>query len=232
MVNYTSEYTISTWTGFDARVDGYTYLSQEVQNMNIPGVVNRYLFDTISKNPTLLQRPEGVSDFSGGYIKSDFLSQAYKINPETIFNYKDDLKPLQELVDKLNKLNANDYTQGSFDKFQAILNEANELLDIKADEDEPSKEVIDAMVQRLNNAKADLKKMGSESDYNDLQAVIDRSLNIISSNKYTSKFESTLNGLLDRANSLMSQSVSQSKIKELINEINAYLETRGQYKKD
>ena len=88
------------------------------------------------------------------------------------------------------------------------------------------------MIQRLNSAKADLKQLGSESDYNALQAVIDRSLNIISSNKYTSKFENTLNGLLDRANSLMSQSVSQSKIQELIDEINAYLETRGQYKKD
>lgn len=230
MVNYTSEYTISTWTGFDARVDGYTYLSQDIQNMNIPGVVNRYLFDSISKNPTRLQRPEGVSDFSGGYIKSDFLSQAYKINPETILSYKDDLKPLQELVDQLNKLNANDYTQGSFDKLQQVLNEANRLLDVT--DEEPSKEVIDAMIQRLNSAKADLKQLGSESDYNALQAVIDRSLNIISSNKYTSKFENTLNGLLDRANSLMSQSVSQSKIQELIDEINAYLETRGQYKKD
>ena len=232
MVNYTSEYTIATWTGFDGRIDGITYLSQDVQNMNIPGVVNRYLFDNISKNPSRLQRPDGVSDFSGGYIKSEYLSQADKLNPETILNYKDDLKPLQELVEKIEKLKASDYTEGSFSKLQEVLKEATEMLDIKDGEDEPSKETIDAMVQKLESAQAQLKQLGSASDYNALQAIIDRSQNIIDSNKYTSKFENTLEDFINKAYNLMNQSVSKNKIDELINEISNYLDTRTQYKKD
>ena len=229
MVNYTSEYTIATWTGFDARVDGYTYLSQDIQNMNIPGVVNRYLFDCISENPKLIQRPDGVSDFSGGYIKSEFLSQAGAINPETILNYKDDLKPLQELLDKLKELKASDYTDNSFKNLQDIIKEADKLMER---EDEPSVDEINAMINKLNTANDQLKQLGSSSDYGALQDVINRAQNIIDSNKYTSKFENNLKDLISRGQSLLNQTISKNKINDMINEINAYLDTRSQYKKD
>lgn len=229
MVNYTSEYTIATWTGFDARVDGYTYLSQDIQNMNIPGVVNRYLFDCISENPTLIQRPDGVSDFSGGYIKSEFLSQANAINPETILNYKDDLKPLQELLDKLKELKASDYTDNSFKNLQDIIKEADKLME---KEEEPSVDEINAMINKLNTANDQLKQLGSSSDYGALEDVINRAQNIIDSNKYTSKFENNLKDLISRGQSLLNQTISKNKINDMINEINAYLDTRSQYKKD
>lgn len=229
MVNYTNEYTIATWTGFDARVDGYTFLSQEIQNMNIPGVVNRYLLDRISKNPTRLQRPEGVSDYGGGYIRSEFLSQAAALNPETIYNFKDDLKPLQELLEKYENFNPANYTEGSYQKMLEALNAGIKLAE---GGENPSVQEINQAIQAIKDAAKQLKELGSNSDYNELQNVINRAQNIIDTNKYTSKYERDLKAIMSQAQNLMNSAVSKDKINNMINELTSLIEQRSNYKKD
>jgi cell fate (sporulation/competence/biofilm development) regulator YlbF (YheA/YmcA/DUF963 family) len=197
--------------------------------MNIPGVMNRYLLDRIGKNPAKIQRPEGVSDFAGGYIKSEYLAQSNQINPETIYNYKDDLKPLLELLEKYGNLNPNNYTQGSYNKFLEVYNSANKLSEGGYN---ISKTEIDAAVQKLKDAYNQLKELGSTSDYNALEKLINRAQKIIDNNKYTSQYERELKNVMNSASNLLNSVVSKDKINDMINELSNVIENRINHRKE
>ncbi|MDE6476067.1 MAG: transglycosylase domain-containing protein [Erysipelotrichaceae bacterium] len=63
MVGYTSNYTVSTWGGYDKPILGQqSYVTVPVNNMNIPGQINKKLLDYIHQNetPKGIEKPEGV----------------------------------------------------------------------------------------------------------------------------------------------------------------------------
>lgn len=67
MVNYTSEYTVATWAGYDVPVAGKnTYFNQEKMMLNVPGQINNLMLDysaTIS-SPKRIARPSGVVEIT------------------------------------------------------------------------------------------------------------------------------------------------------------------------
>lgn len=62
MVNYCGNYVVATWEGHN----GYDYISYELLNRNVPGHVNRALFDTLSKKQDMgsVKNPGGISTIS------------------------------------------------------------------------------------------------------------------------------------------------------------------------
>lgn len=63
MVNYSGNYVVVTWEGFN----GYDYVTNELLLENIPGRVNRALFDTLAANVEdmgTVQNPGGISTIS------------------------------------------------------------------------------------------------------------------------------------------------------------------------
>ena len=63
MVNYSGNYVVVTWEGFN----GFDYVSNELLLQNIPGRVNRILFDTLAANVEdmgTVQNPGGISTIS------------------------------------------------------------------------------------------------------------------------------------------------------------------------
>ena len=64
MVGYTSNYTVATWGGYDKPILGQqSYITVPVNNMNIPGNINKKLLDYIHQNntPKGIEQPEGVT---------------------------------------------------------------------------------------------------------------------------------------------------------------------------
>ena len=86
MVNYTSEYTIATWSGFDKGIPGKgTYITEDLLYKNIPGWINKYMLDTMQTgNEHRISNPVGISSYGGGMIKTEWLSSAKKNNPLTL----------------------------------------------------------------------------------------------------------------------------------------------------
>lgn len=155
MVNYTSEYTICSWNGFDALVEGQSYISSAVQDMNIPGYMNRIILDMLSNNATKLQQPDGLSNYKGGLIKDEFLSRADEINPNT----KDEegeryAKELLSKIEALSEYDASKYTDESWSALQSILAKAKEA----ATTGSVSKEDYDSYVRQLESAVSGLKE--------------------------------------------------------------------------
>ncbi len=63
MVNYSGNYVVVTWEGFN----GYDYVTNELLYQNIPGRVNRLLFDTLAASVDdmgTVQNPGGISTIS------------------------------------------------------------------------------------------------------------------------------------------------------------------------
>lgn len=62
MVNYCGNYVVATWEGHN----GYDYINSELLNRNVPGHVNRALFDTLSKKKDMgsVKNPGGISTIS------------------------------------------------------------------------------------------------------------------------------------------------------------------------
>lgn len=63
MVNYSGNYVVVTWEGFN----GYDYVTNELLLQNIPGRVNRALFDTLAANVEdmgTVENPGGISTIS------------------------------------------------------------------------------------------------------------------------------------------------------------------------
>lgn len=68
MVNYTSDYVIATWSGYEDP----DYIRDDVLYQNIPGHINRVMLDTISsvQTPSAIAQPDGISTIS--HIKGRF----------------------------------------------------------------------------------------------------------------------------------------------------------------
>lgn len=62
MVNYTGNYVVASWEGYN----GYNYISWDILNQNIPGRINRALFDKVSAKYEMgvVEKPDGISTIS------------------------------------------------------------------------------------------------------------------------------------------------------------------------
>lgn len=62
MVNYSGNYVVATWEGHN----GYDYINSQLLNRNVPGHINRALFDTLSKKHDMgsVKNPGGISTIS------------------------------------------------------------------------------------------------------------------------------------------------------------------------
>lgn len=71
MVGYTSEYTIATWCGYDGGI--YKYITTGVNDMNIPGKIDKAMLDYVADNissPAPIAQPEGVVSIT--HLKGKF----------------------------------------------------------------------------------------------------------------------------------------------------------------
>lgn len=148
MINYTSEYTIATWSGFDSGIEGKpTYISEDILNANIPGWINKYMLDSIATgNEHMISSPGGISSYGGGMIKSEWLASAKQNNPLTIANSKTNNKALKSAVSSAKGMKSSDYTAETYSKLQAAIAAAEKILkdDMAPQED-------------IDKAKADLQ---------------------------------------------------------------------------
>lgn len=128
MVNYTSEYTIATWTGFDAAIKGKDTAINKYLYDNINGKINKTILDAITSNAIRIPDPGGISSYGGGLIKSDWLSSAAKNNPNAEKDNSINNNDLKSTIESAGKLNANDYTVDSYTKLQEALAAANKVL--------------------------------------------------------------------------------------------------------
>ena len=221
MINYTSEYTIASWNGFDQRVDGYSFLSENVKNMNIPGQINRYILDSLSSNAQTIQNPGGVVEYGGGLIKQEFLKDAAKNNPETITNVKRNTDELKKLIDKLFKLDPNAYTTETWKALQNLLAKAKTLIESgDATDDE-----VDKLKNEINHAYEHLDKKEDTPNTQSLQDAIDNAMGYSDFSKYQRHYVNELNRSINAGNRLLSTSnPSQSDIDNAIYRINSAIQ--------
>lgn len=156
MINYTSEFTIATWSGFDKGIEGAgTYISTELLNMNIPGWINKYMLDTITTdNVRRIPNPGGISSYGGGMIKDEWLSTAAKNNPLTIANSKTDNKSLKSVLESAKALKSSDYTAATYDKLQKAIQAAEKMIkdDMSPQEDiDKAKAAIEEAIKGLES---------------------------------------------------------------------------------
>ncbi|MGX8834791.1 transglycosylase domain-containing protein [Amedibacillus sp. YH-ame6] len=181
MVNYTSEYTVATWTGFDNAIAGANTKINDYLFNNVNGYINKKLLDTATTdNVKKIAKPSGVSEYGGGYIKTEYLKDAAKINPKTEINTNIDTDPLKELIDSANKMNKNDYTEESYQALQDAIKEAKKVLD---NEDATQEEVSKAL-SALQNAINALVKKEADVDFTKLKELINTSQTYIDYTKY------------------------------------------------
>lgn len=77
-VAYTSAFTVATWSGYtsDYEAQGY-YITSGVLNQGAPFYTSKYLLQYCHQfaDYESIPRPDGISDYRGGYIKTEYLSQ-------------------------------------------------------------------------------------------------------------------------------------------------------------
>lgn len=149
MINYTSEYSIATWSGFDQQVaDGNNYVDEKLLYENIPGWVNKHMLDTVSKHPIHIQKPDGISSYGGGMIKTQFLKDAAKNNPMTEQDQISAMDKLKELYTNVNGYPASNYTSDSYQAFKANVDAAKKMID----ENTASEDEVNNMLQKLQES--------------------------------------------------------------------------------
>lgn len=112
MVNYTSKYTTAAWAGYDAPVAGHnTYIDTHKMLLNVPGQINRKLFDYIHANnfPEPIKNPGGISSIT--HIKGAFDNGYFAVpegTPEELIStgfVKSEFAELKQLTpDELSEL--------------------------------------------------------------------------------------------------------------------------------
>lgn len=221
MVNYTSDYTIASWNGFDSRVNGYTYLSEAVQNMNIPGKINRYILDSLSSNATRIQNPGGISSYGGGLIKTEFLKDAAKNNPETVANVKKASDALKSPISDASKYKQSDYTPETWAALQEALKQANALLN----KEDVTEDEVNRAKQALENAIRGLKEKEVAVTTTSLTSAIQNAAAYTDTTKYQSAYVQALNSRINAANALLTSSgVTQAEINQAVQDIQAAIE--------
>ena len=78
-VGYTNKYTIACWSGYttDAITNYGMYITWDDLNVASAFHISHYMLDYMQKYATYsaLERPSGISDYKGGYIKDEFKSK-------------------------------------------------------------------------------------------------------------------------------------------------------------
>ena len=78
-VGYTNKYTIACWSGYttDAITNYGLYITWDDLNVASAFHISHYMLDYMQKYATYsaLERPSGISDYKGGYIKDEFKSK-------------------------------------------------------------------------------------------------------------------------------------------------------------
>lgn len=215
MINYTSEYTIATWSGFDAGIEGEpTYISDAILYANIPGHINKYILDSIATgNEHTIANPGGISSYGGGMIKSEWLSSAKKNNPMTIENSKTDNKKLKSAVESAKALKASDYTADSYSKVQAAIKEAETILENEL----TPQEDIDKAKAALETA---VNGLISTANRNNLGNALNKAGSIDSS-QYTPESIQTLNNAVSAARKVYEdKKATQSQVDAQTNAVN------------
>lgn len=216
MVNYTSEYTIATWTGFDKAITGADTAINNYLMANVNGYINKAMLDVITTDAaTKISKPSGVSSYGGGYIKSEYLSNAGKINPKTEVNTETDNDALQKLIDSASAYLEADYTAETFLVFQHALASARRVAsDSKASTTE------------INDAKATLQAAidGLEKnvvvDFTKLKELIQTSQVYVDTSKYKADKVTALQTALSNAKIVFANKTStQIEIDAAINAI-------------
>lgn len=206
MINYTSEYTIATWSGFDIAKEG-AYFTMDMLYANIPGLINKSMLDTISDNPVRIARPDGISEYGGGLIKTEWLSQAAQNNPMTEENVNVSDSKLKAAISSAEAMNSDDYTAESFAKLQEALAAARKVLDdTSATQDE-----IDAAQSALESAMQGLVKKQEETPANDTSALIDalnNAMGYVDTTKYQSDKVNALQNAINSGNSVLASNDS------------------------
>lgn len=127
MVNYTSKYTVATWAGYDEPVAGKnTYVDTTKMLLNVPGQINRKLFDYIHQYdyPEAISQPSGVVSLQ--HIKGAFDNGYFAVpegTPEEMITsgyIKSEFANLKELtadpIESLESFNVNyNQRQGIFE---------------------------------------------------------------------------------------------------------------------
>lgn len=216
MINYTSEYTIATWTGFDGGVvGGNTYISDDLLYRNIPGWINKHMLDALATgNEHRIQNPGGISSYGGGLIKTEWLSSAAKNNPLTIENSKTDNKSLKAALEAAKKINKNDYTAETYAKLMEAIAAAEKVM---KDDLAPQGD-IDKALKAIESAQNGLVSSANKSS---LQSTIN-SANGIDRSKYTDESYARLRAAIDNAKAVLNnKKATQSEIDAQINAINS-----------
>lgn len=215
MINYTSEYTIATWSGFDKGIEGEpTYITTDMLYANIPGKINKYMLDSIATgNEHRIARPSGISSYGGGLIKTEWLSQAKKNNPMTVENSKTDSKALEKALKEAKAYKESDFTADSFKALQAAIKNAEELLENELSPQED----IDKAKNALNSA---MENLVSNANKDRLNEAIQKA-SAIDTSKYSAESIQTLQKALDSAKKVYDDKKStQSSIDEQTNALN------------
>ena len=202
MINYTSEYTVATWSGFDQQVaDGNNYVTSQLLYENIPGWINKHMLDTVTKNPKRIANPGGISSYGGGMIKTEFLKDAAKNNPMTEENQESTMDKLEELYKKLSAYKASDYTAESYAKLQKALETVKKMIEDDTATDEEIENALkdlqaaaDGLVQNVNkntlidviNRAAGLDpNIYTSSSYSNLRKAVESAKAVLNKDKLT-----------------------------------------------
>lgn len=214
MINYTSEYTIATWSGFDQEIaDGNNYVTDQLLYENIPGWINKHMLDAITKNPVRISNPGGISSYGGGMIKTEWLKDAAKNNPMTEENQESTMDKLEELYKKLSEYKSTDYTADSFQKFKAALDAAKKMIE----EDMATDEEIENALKALQEAS---EALVHSTDKNGLIDTINKAA-ALDPNIYTSESYSNLRNVVETAKAVLGKDkVTQQEIDAQITLIN------------
>ena len=98
-VGYTNKYTIACWSGYttDAITNYGLYITWDDLNVASAFHISHYMLDYMQKYATYsaLERPSGISDYKGGYIKDEFKSKG---------DTTSDNKVIQHLITMMRKM--------------------------------------------------------------------------------------------------------------------------------
>ena len=199
MINY-AEYTIATWSGFDAAKEG-AYFTMDMINANIPGWINKSMLDTISSNAVRIQQPDGISSYGGGLIKTEWLSSAAKNNPMTEQNANVTNSKLEAAISSAAGMNADDYTAESYAKLKEALDAARKVMANSA----ATQEEIDAARSALEAAMQGLvkKEETPKTDTSALSSALNSAQGYVDTTKYQSDKVAALQSAISSGNSVL-----------------------------
>ena len=90
-VGYSSAYTVACWSGYQTQHEqlGYYIPVGSILSYNMAFEITDYLLDYLSSREqyVAIPRPDGITDYKGGYIKSEFASKG---DPDTTTTDKSD----------------------------------------------------------------------------------------------------------------------------------------------